>query len=134
MRVIVGRVALVLGVVVVAAMAWYGATALFDMGKSDGDADSPEERACSAASKDQAEGARRAFLQVHKKARWLSGVGTTRTRVLDELPNGGPVPPVEGNGWVLLVTHRADRDSPELPTCLDRVPVVTVQAGPFRTD
>ena len=134
MRVIVGRVALLLGVVVVAAMAWYGATALFDMGKSDDDADPPEQRNCEAATRSQADDARRAFLKEHKRARWLSGVGTTRTRVLDQLPNGEPVPPVEGDGWVLLVTHRADRESPELPTCLSRVPVVAIQAGPFRGD
>jgi hypothetical protein len=132
-RVIVGRVALLLGVAIVAAMAWYGATALFDMGTSD-DPDSPGQRSCEAATKGQADDARRAFLQEHKKARWLSGVGTTRTRILDELPNGEPVPPVEGDGWVLLVTHRADRESPDLPTCLNRVPVVTIQAGPFRGD
>jgi hypothetical protein len=44
-RVVLGRIALVLGVVVVAAMAWYGATALFDIGKSgDDDADPSAER------------------------------------------------------------------------------------------
>lgn len=131
MRVILGRVALLLGVAIVAAMAWYGATALFDMGRSDDDTDGAEQRACEAATKRQAQAAERTFRKEFGRARWLSGFGVGNSASAGVADAN---PPVEGDGWVLLVTHRADRESPELPTCLNRVPLVAIQAGPFRGD
>jgi hypothetical protein len=140
-RVVLGRIALVLGVVVVAAMAWYGATALFDIGKSgDDDADPSAERGCPAATKRDARVARRVFVREHGRARWFSGIGVSDTRFVDEIANGPAdvidfeVPEIEGTGAILLVSTVAGAKVPHLPGCLKQVPVVYMANGPFQLD
>jgi hypothetical protein len=125
MRVVVGRIALLLGVLVVAAMAWYGANALFDMGRSDDD-DPAEQRDCAAATRAEARAAERAFLKAYGKARWLSGAGISNTDVVHS-----PRPPIEGDGAVLLVTRMRHAKVPELPDCFEGVPVVYVTGRRF---
>lgn len=138
MRVVLGRIALLLGIVVVAAMAWYGATALFDDPDADDD-DPPAERACPAATKREARTAKRVFLEEHGRAKWFSGIGVSHTRVIDELAEGpGSVidldaPEIDGEGAVLLVST-GKGELPDLPSCLERVPVVYLANGPFQLD
>jgi hypothetical protein len=121
MRVVVGRIALLLGVLVVAAMAWYGANALFDIGKSADEDDPAEQRGCAAATRAEARAAERAFLKAYGKARWLIGAGISSTDVVHS-----PTPPIEGEGAVLLVTRMRHAKVPELPDCVEGVPVVYV--------
>jgi hypothetical protein len=129
-RVVLGRIALLLGVAVVAAMAWYGATALFDMGKSDDEGDdTSEQRACDAATKRQARAAERAFMKEYGRARWFSDVVVSRTDRVES-----PTPPIDGDGAVLLVTHARRAKLPELPDCIEDVPIVYVVGRTFVVD
>jgi hypothetical protein len=125
-RVILGRVALLLGVAIVAGMAWYGANALF--GEDDADDDSSSQRDCGAATNREAKTAARAFRMEYGRERWLTGfgVGTTDSAGVEDA-----TPPIEGVGAVLLVTHLPRAKLPELPDCIRDVPVVYVAAGPF---
>jgi hypothetical protein len=127
MRVAVGRIALLLGIVVVAAMAWYGATALF--GDGEPTKDESARRDCQAATKRQARVAERAFLRQHGGARWLRGVGVSDT---DRV--GRAKPPIEGEGALLLVTYPRGSTVPDLPDCIRDVPVVYGPAGTFGGD
>ncbi len=129
MRVIVGRVALLLGVAIVAAMAWYGANTLF--GEDDEDDDPSSERDCKAATTRQAKTAERAFGKEYGRERWLTGfrVGTTDSAGVEDA-----TPPIEGVGAVLLVRHLPRAKLPDLPDCIRDVPVVYVAAGPFVAD
>ncbi|MDZ5620254.1 hypothetical protein [Nocardioides bizhenqiangii] len=142
MRVVLGRIALLLGVLVVAAMAWYGATALFgDEGSSeDTDDEAPAQRACPAASKREARAAQRTFVEKYGRAPWFSGIGVSDTRLVEEIAANAPpvigveVPAIQGEGAILLVSTVADAEVPELPGCLQRVPVVYMANGPFQGD
>ncbi len=128
MRVVLGRIALLLGVLLVAAMAWYGADSLFGDKSSEGDGEGapPPGRHCEAGTRGEARSAERAFLRKYGEARWLSGAGIRNTSVIDS-----PTPPVEGSGAVLLVTRLPHAKVPGLPDCIEGVPVVYVTGGRF---
>jgi hypothetical protein len=109
MRVALGRIALLLGVVVVGAMAWYGATSLF---AEDEDDPSSADRDCAAvASRSAASDARRDFVRRYGDARWFRAVEIKRTT----------------DGFVLRVTYRTARRPDALPDCQSTVPVVAVR-------
>jgi hypothetical protein len=113
-----GRIALLLGVVLVGAAAWWGATTLFEDDARDDDAAS-EEPACTPATRQQAKEARTAFAREYAEKRWVSGYGTRKTG--------------DGDGWFLfVVTTRAVPD--DLPECLRDVPVSYLPTGPFHAD
>jgi hypothetical protein len=108
MRVALGRIALLLGVVLVGAMAWYGATSLF----ADEDEEPPSNSACVAvARRSEANDARRDFLRKYGEARWFRDAGVERT----------------ADGFVLRVTYRTARRPAAIPECQSTVPVVAVR-------
>ncbi len=117
MRKVVGRVALLLGLVLVAAAAWWGATTLFEDDARDDDA--AEQPACTPASRQDAKEARSAFARQYSEKRWVSSYGMRRAE--------------GGDGWVLfVVTARAGpTDAPE---CLRDVPVSYASSGRSRAD
>ncbi len=104
MRVALGRIALLLGVAVVAVMAWYGATTLFDESGSDDDPDAE----CDPGSRSDARAAGRAFLEQYGDQRWLVSVQPTR---------------VQRNAWGLMVTEKKSSAASGLPECIEGVPV-----------
>ena len=109
MRKAIGRIALLLGVVVVAAMAWYGARSLFEV---DSDDESSPDIACVAVtSRTEARAAQRAFVKRYGDARWFGDAGVKRT----------------DDGFVLRVTYRNERQPRDLPSCHAEVRVVAVR-------
>lgn len=131
MRVALGRVALLLGVVVVAAMGWYGAVALFEDDPVDDGAASSGGGCTASSSRTDVRAAQRSFTQEFRTTRWFGAVTTVHTDVLDRVRERGadPEPRVDGDGFVLLVTYRHDRAAPDLPACHAGVPVVGIARG-----
>ena len=109
MRVALGRIALLLGVVVVGAMAWYGATSLF--AEEDDEPSAPDSSCVAVARRSEANDARRDFLRKYGDARWVRDAGVERT----------------ADGFVLRVTYRTARRPAALPECQSSVPVVAVR-------
>jgi hypothetical protein len=108
MRVALGRIALLLGVVVVGAMAWYGATSLF---AEDDEPSAPDSSCVAVARRSEANDARRDFLRKYGDARWFRDAGVVRT----------------ADGFVLRVKYRTVRRPAALPECQSTVPVVAVR-------
>ena len=106
MRKLVGWLTLLLGVVVVAGMGWYGATSLFDLGKSEDRGGSPPEAQCAPAPQKQAKQAQRAFARRYAEKRWVQSYGVRK---------------VDGGAVVFVVTTARAPD--DLPPCLADVPV-----------
>jgi hypothetical protein len=138
MRVLLGRVALLVGVLLVAGAAWYGATTLLDDDRSadDGGSDLP---GCQPATKAQAQEANRAFRRRYAWTAWLNGFGVSDThavrRIAEQVGSENlRLPELDGDGSLLLVvvTRRAPFD--QLPACVADVPVVYQITGPFRSD
>lgn len=135
---ILGRVTLLLGIAVVAAMAWYGAMALFEDDEPTRVIEA-EERACEAAPMSRAEDAQRVFVRKYVDGggndAWFSGVGISHTRVQDTIIEqqrsvfGLVVQPVDGKGAFVMVMQVPGTSAPELPLCLRGVPIVVTFGG-----
>ena len=113
MRKAVGRIALLLGIAVVAAMAWYGASALFADDPDDGNPGTE----CVAGTKAEARMAKRTFLRDFGNQDWLVDV---------DLSNG------RGGDWGLTVTQEDFTAVFGLPDCVDAVPVAYQTERPRR--
>jgi hypothetical protein len=111
-----GRIALLLGIVVVGAMAWYGASSLFEDEGSD-DESTGDVECVAAATRSGAREAQQAFVRKYGDAEWFGDADVKRG---------------EG-GFVLEVTYRKDRQPPALPRCQSEVVVVAVR-GRARAD
>ena len=109
MRKAIGRIALLLGVAVVAAMAWYGARSLFE--EDDADESGPDVACVAVDSRTQVIAAQRAFVKKYGDARWFGDASVQRT----------------DDGFVLRVTYRNDRPPRDLPSCQAEVRVVAVR-------
>jgi hypothetical protein len=105
-RRLLGWITLLVGVVVVAGMGWYGATSLFDLGKSDGGGSTPPEVECVPATKKEAKQAQRMFALRYAEKRWVQSYG---------------VRAVDGGSVVFVVTTAHAPD--DLPPCVADVPV-----------
>jgi hypothetical protein len=133
-RKVLGRVALLLGVILVGAAGWWGAVTLFDDGDDGGAHDRTTISGCEASTTRQARAAMREFERIYLKRdhpRWFTGVGVSRTDVLDQIDTSTQV---SGNGRFLIVRTREGAKAPDLPACLEDVPIVVIVGGPFRSD
>ena len=141
MRAVVRWLTLLVGVAIVAAMAWYGARALFgdeDPTRIIGSEESPAERECEAASEAAARSAERTFMRQYVKdeadAAWFGGAGTSNTDVLPEIieqqaaMQDYTVLPVRGEGSFVLVMVVPGSTTPDLPACIGEV---VTYGGPF---
>ncbi len=114
MRKVLGRVALMLGVLIVAAAAWWGATTLFQ--EDEDDASEPDPACVDAPRRSDAADAERAFVKEYGDSPWFRDAGVKRT----------------DDGFVLQVTVRTRPPTPDLPTCPSGVPLV-LRGGPPAT-
>lgn len=114
MRKLLGRLALLLGVLLVAAAAWWGATTLF--AEDEDEASEPDPACPEAPRRTDAADAERAFIKKYGDRPWFRDASVKRT---DE-------------GFVLLVTVRKNPPVPDLPTCSSDVPLV-LRGGPPAT-
>jgi hypothetical protein len=110
MRLVLGRIALLAGVALVAAMAWYGATSLFEDDAPD-DPSSGDVECAATSGRNEVRLARRALVREHGDARWFGGARIGRTE----------------EGFVVRVTYRTDRLPPGLPSCQGTVRVLAVR-------
>ncbi len=134
MRKVLGRVALLLGVILVGAAGWWGAVTLLEDGGDDDAHDRSTISGCEASTPRQARAALREFERTYLKRdvpRWFIGVGVSHTDVLDRIDTSTQV---SGNGSFLVVRRREGAKAPDLPPCLEDVPIVVIASGPFRFD